>query len=136
GNSEEGGGEVAEEAARQFGVSRDLVYDALKVKQHGVDGLIDAVRTGDVKVSAAAKVAALPAAEQAKVLAGGSAAVKNVAKQQRTKTRKEASRPPAPQPSNDADDAAESDAEPTPPSGNNDGAQPALMVQLGDDADA
>ena len=52
-------------------VSRRLVSHALKVLRHGCHHLIEAVESGAVAVSAASVLAAQPAEDQARALAGG-----------------------------------------------------------------
>ena len=54
------------EAAKLVNVSTRSVADAFKVKRGGSNELVEAVNTGDVSVSQAAKIAAKPAAEQKK----------------------------------------------------------------------
>ena len=83
-NSEEGlTGESAEIAGRQMQVSKDSVYDGLKVLRDGAPQLQDAVDAGDASVSAGADLTQLPLQEQAETVAGGKAAVKQKVKQVR-----------------------------------------------------
>lgn len=56
------------QAAGLLHVSPETVKDAKSVQTHGVPELADAVRSGDVSVSAAAEVAKLPKSEQKKAV--------------------------------------------------------------------
>ena len=58
-----------------------------KVKDDAVPEVIQAVERGDVTVSVAAEIAELPQAEQRKVVAKGTTAIKTKAKELRTKKR-------------------------------------------------
>lgn len=69
------------DVAEQFNVSERSVASARKVVANGAAVLQKAVESGDVPVSAAAVIAELPKAEQAKVVAKGPEAVAKKAKQ-------------------------------------------------------
>lgn len=71
------------DAAALLNVSERSVRTAKKVQEHGVADLSAMVDRGDVSVSAAAAVAALPTEEQEDVVAAGPAAVKARAKASR-----------------------------------------------------
>lgn len=71
------------QAADLFNVSTDSVQDAKKVQEQGAPELIEAVKSGDATVSAAADVADLPKSEQKKAVKSGTVAAK--AKEQRAK---------------------------------------------------
>lgn len=58
-------------AAQQLAVSPDSVKRARQVELHGVPELGNAVASGDIRVSAAAKLAKLPPEQQSEALAGG-----------------------------------------------------------------
>lgn len=79
------------EAAKMLNVSERSVSDAKTVKDKGVPELVEAVEKGEATVSAAAKVAKLPKAEQKKAVKEGK--VKEKAKEQR-----EAKKEPEPEP--------------------------------------
>jgi ParB-like chromosome segregation protein Spo0J len=70
------GGDARDVAAKAFGVSGRTVDYAAKVLAHGSDELIRNVEQGTVAVSAAAKLAQLPKAEQAAALGDGKAVVR------------------------------------------------------------
>lgn len=72
---------TAEKAAEEFNVSERLVKSAKKVIEHGAKPLQKAVESGEIAVSAAAAVAELPKAKQAKIVAKGPKAVKAAAKE-------------------------------------------------------
>jgi hypothetical protein len=80
-----------DEAAALLRVSKRSVQNARAVKERGVPELADAVRKGDVAVSAAAEVAKLPEEEQREVVAKGKKAVADRAREARAK-------PPTPEP--------------------------------------
>ena len=63
-------GRVAQKAAELMRVSHFSVKAADKVKKHGVPSLVEAVAAGKVAVSAAARIAGLPAEQQEQVTAG------------------------------------------------------------------
>ncbi len=69
------------EAAELLNVSERTVRAARKVQNEGAPELVAAVQAGDVSVSAAADVATLPVEEQVEIVAAGSAAVVNAAKE-------------------------------------------------------
>jgi len=60
----------AQKAAQRLQVSARSVESADQVKKQGIPELIDAVAAGQVAVSAASRIARLPAEQQKKVLAG------------------------------------------------------------------
>jgi N6-adenosine-specific RNA methylase IME4/ParB-like chromosome segregation protein Spo0J len=60
-----------ERAAKDLNVSERSVRTAVEVKEHGAPELVQAVRRGDVSVSAAADVATLPVSEQVGIVARG-----------------------------------------------------------------
>jgi hypothetical protein len=64
-------GEAAAQAAAQLHVGRDSVYKAQRVVGHGAPELQQAVEAGELSVSAAEVLTALPPEEQAGVLAAG-----------------------------------------------------------------
>src|SRR5262249_35606779 len=64
-------GEAAAQAAAQLHVGRDSVYKAQRGVGHGAPELQQAVEAGEVSVSAAEVLTALPPEEQAEVLAAG-----------------------------------------------------------------
>ena len=66
---------IRDAAAAQINVSTRLVIHAIKVVDHGCPELVATVESGEVAVSTASALAALPADEQAKVAAGGAAEV-------------------------------------------------------------
>lgn len=72
-----------EQAAALLNVSPRTVATAAKVMEQGAPELVAAVESGQVSVSAAVEIAALPKEEQMKVVASGS--VKEAAKEQRGK---------------------------------------------------
>ena len=72
-NLPEAKGASRDKAAELVNVSPRLVQTAETVLEKGAPELVDAVRRGDVKVSTAAVLTRLPAAEQASVVADGSA---------------------------------------------------------------
>ncbi len=98
-NSQAGGdhranlhGEItAAKAAEEFNVSERSVKAARKVIEQGAKPLQKAVDAGEVSVSAAAEIAELPKAEQAKIVAKGGDAVKSAAK--KVKEQKAADKP-------------------------------------------
>src|SRR5207302_8633862 len=63
-------GRSAQQAALLMKVSRASVNAADKVKKQGLPQLLDAVMAGKLSVSAAARIAALPAEQQRAVVAG------------------------------------------------------------------
>jgi len=63
-------GETAEQAAVLMKVSRSSVYAAETVKKRGISQLVNALAAGKVSVSAAARIARLPAEQQQAVVAG------------------------------------------------------------------
>lgn len=69
------------DAATAVSVSSRSVEDGAKLLKHGAPELVAAVEKGSVAVSAAAKVATLPHAEQAKLVAAGKNAVAEKAKE-------------------------------------------------------
>jgi ParB-like chromosome segregation protein Spo0J len=71
------------DAAEMLNVSRSAVQRAVEVNRGGAPELVTAVERGDVSVSAAAAVAALPKDEQKAIVAAGPAAVVKVAKAKR-----------------------------------------------------
>lgn len=71
---------TVEKAAEEFNVGKTSVKDAKKVIEQGAKPLQKAVESGEVAVSVAAKVSALPKAEQAKIVSKGAEAVKAAAK--------------------------------------------------------
>jgi hypothetical protein len=62
-------------AAKLVGVSRRLLQGARRVKTKGVPELVAAVQAGEVSVTAAAEVAALPVEEQQRLVANGAPAI-------------------------------------------------------------
>lgn len=90
------------DAAHELNVSRRAVQQASKVLEAGTKSLKDAVQAGEVAVSAAAAIAELPKAEQAKVVARGPEAVKA-----KVKEVKEAKKADAPKKYNVTFDTAE-----------------------------
>jgi hypothetical protein len=68
-----------EDAAERLKVSQRSVQSATKVKDDADPELIQAVERGDVPVSVAAEIAKLPQAEQRKVVAKGTTAIKTKA---------------------------------------------------------
>lgn len=72
-------GEAREQAAADMNVSAGLVHAARKVVEKGSQSLQDAVRDGDVSVSAAAKVATLPKSRQDELVEMGPKAVRKAA---------------------------------------------------------
>jgi hypothetical protein len=76
-----------EDAAERLKVSRRSVQSATNVKNDGIPELVQAVERGDVTLSTAAEIAELPQAEQRKVVAKGTAAIKTKAKDLRAKRR-------------------------------------------------
>ena len=73
------GGRATEHAAEDSGLSSKTVTCAVRVLETGDDALIESVRSGDVAVSAAAKLAKLSPEERVRVLEGG----ETVARRQR-----------------------------------------------------
>lgn len=69
-------GRADEQAARMFDVGRVSVVSADKVLKHGTPELVTAVERGEVAVSAAVELTALPVEEQREVVAGGKDAIK------------------------------------------------------------
>jgi hypothetical protein len=76
-----------DDAAEKLKVSRSSVQRAIKVRDGAISEVIKAVERGDVTVSTAAEIADLPQAEQRKVVAKGTAAIKTKAKDLRAKGR-------------------------------------------------
>jgi hypothetical protein len=76
-----------EDSAERLKVSQRSVQSATKVKDDAVPEVIQAVERGDVTVSVAAEIAELPQAEQRKVVAEGTTAIKTKAKELRTNKR-------------------------------------------------
>ena len=76
-----------EDAAEKLKVSRRSVQSATKVKDDAIPEVIQAVERGDVTVSTAAEIVELPQAEQRKVVAKGTTAIKTKAKELRTNKR-------------------------------------------------
>jgi hypothetical protein len=76
-----------EDAAERLKVSQRSVQSATKVKDDAIPEVIQAVERGDVPVSVAAEIAELPQAEQRKVAAKGTTAIKTKAKELRTNKR-------------------------------------------------
>jgi len=74
-----------DEAAEAMNVSPRLVQMAKKVQQSGTEKLQEAVRRGDVSVSAAAKVATLPPEQQDSAVDGGKKQVAKVVTEIRSK---------------------------------------------------
>ena len=72
-----------EQAARQMNVSERATQAAKFVHEHGIEQLQNAVRQGEVAVSAAATIAKLPQETQREVVAEGPKAVKAKAKEVR-----------------------------------------------------
>ena len=72
-----------EVAASQLSVSPRAVRNAVAVKNTGIEELADAVKAGEVSVSAAAEVAKLPPAKQRAAVAKGPKGVKDAAKKSR-----------------------------------------------------
>jgi hypothetical protein len=66
----ESNGESAQKAAELMQVSRTSVKTADRVKKQGVPQLVDALAAGKISVSAAARIARLPAEQQQAVVAG------------------------------------------------------------------
>jgi ParB-like chromosome segregation protein Spo0J len=62
------GGRSAEKAAKDMGVSRQSVSFAKKVSAKGIPELVRRVASGDIAVSAASKIASLPAETQEKIM--------------------------------------------------------------------
>lgn len=62
-------------AAKLVGVSRSLIQRARRVKTKGVPELVAAVQAGEVSVTAAAEVAALPVEEQQRLVSNGAPAI-------------------------------------------------------------
>ncbi len=79
-NLPEAKGDAREKAAGAVNVSPRLVDHAANVLRNGVPDLVGAVERGEVKASAAAAVASLPAESQREVIARGPAAVRDVAR--------------------------------------------------------
>ena len=73
-----------EDAAERLKVSQRSVQSATKVKDDAIPEVIQAVERGDVTVSLAAEIAELLQAEQRKVVAKGTTAIKTKAKELRT----------------------------------------------------
>lgn len=71
-------------AAAMVGVGERSVRDAVKVKAKAVPELAEAVKAGEVSVSAAAEVADLPPAEQKAAVKGGGKGVAAKAKERKT----------------------------------------------------
>ena len=80
-----------DEAAGAMNVSPRLVQMAKKVQQSGTKKLQEAVRCGEVSVSAAAAVASLAPEQQDRAIQGGRKEVTRVAKEVRRKRKKPAS---------------------------------------------
>jgi ParB-like chromosome segregation protein Spo0J len=76
------------DAAEMLGVSTRSVTSASKVLKDGAPELVTAMESGEVKVSTAAELVGLPAAEQKKIVAAGAKAVKKAAKARRDAKRK------------------------------------------------
>lgn len=68
------------DAAKLLHVSKRTVESARKVKERGTPELVEAVRSGEVAVSAAAEVAKLPVEQQREIVAKGKRAVAERAK--------------------------------------------------------
>jgi hypothetical protein len=83
--TEAGGEKSREQAADLVGASEQGTRRAQQVKQTGIPELVDAVKSGDVSVSAAAEVAKLPEKEQKATVKGGPKKVKAKAKAERAK---------------------------------------------------
>lgn len=73
-------GKAAEHVARDLNVSPRLIETAKSVVKHGTAELVDAVRRGDVALSAAVEVAKLPAAEQRTIIARGESEILRAAR--------------------------------------------------------
>jgi hypothetical protein len=76
-------GEAREKAAQSVNVSPRSIASAAKVIAHGTQELQDAVRSGDVAVSAAAEVADEPEERQRELVAEGPKAIREAAKVKR-----------------------------------------------------
>lgn len=74
-------GRARDQAARAVNVSAGSVETARKVLKNGIADLVKAVENGLVSVAAAGKVAELPKAEQALVVAAGAESIKAKAKE-------------------------------------------------------
>ncbi len=71
------------QAAKDFGISPDSVQRARKVAENGVPELGEAVKEGKVAVKTAALVAQLPKEHQSEIVAQGTDAIKNAAREVR-----------------------------------------------------
>lgn len=73
-----------DQAAKDFGISADTVQRARTVAEHGVPELIEAVKDGSIPVKAAAVIAkTLTPEQQQQVVANGTQAVKDAAREVR-----------------------------------------------------
>jgi ParB-like chromosome segregation protein Spo0J len=95
-------GRARDQAAELLNVSPRSVEAASKVLAQGETELIQAVTAGEISVSAAAAVAALPKDEQTKVVAQGADAVKAKAKQVRQQKAAKRDKTPAKKPAQTA----------------------------------
>ena len=73
---QQNGGKARDKAGEQFGISGKTHDAGVKVLDQGSATLVKAVETGDVSVSAAAKLAELPKAEQNAAVKEGRTAIK------------------------------------------------------------
>lgn len=89
-------GKSADQAAAMLNVGRGTVEAAARVLKHGAPELVAAVERGEVAVSVAAQVAALPVEEQREAVAGGAATIREKAKTIREAKPKAPAPPPAP----------------------------------------
>ncbi len=78
----------SDEAAAMVNVSGRLVTYAIKVLRDGCDELVAAVESGQLPVSTAARLAALPKAEQTQAAAGGPAGLLRKARELRARESK------------------------------------------------
>lgn len=88
-NLPEAKGDARDKAAQAVNVSGRSVSDAERVLKHGSPELVQAVESGDVRVSAAAEIANLPKDQQHELVSQGKKAV-----QQKAKELREAKRAP------------------------------------------
>lgn len=70
--------DTQKQVAKAAGVSHDTIHKAKQIKSEGASELIAAVRSEQISIDAAAKVATLPKAKQIEVVNKGPSAVKKV----------------------------------------------------------
>lgn len=79
--------ETREEVAKLAGLSHDTVRKVEKIQQDAVPAVVEAARSGEVSINAAAKVAAMPVEQQEAIASAGPQAIKQAAAEQRASNR-------------------------------------------------